>query len=101
MDNKQSVLEFDVLGLKVKLRDSETPQGVSPKDIIDLVTKESNKILDKNPGLNSGQVAVLVALQLASERLTIEKQYQSDIEKFEQVASSALQYIEEVSPTTI
>lgn len=91
---------FEVLGLKLKLKKDETLEGVEPSDIVGYVQSEALKIMSSTPGLNQSQVAVLVALKLAGEKLALEKEYRENINQLQSCAVDALQYIEEVSPTT-
>lgn len=102
MDKQLSMIEFEILGYKVKLREEEgNTASVSPHDVVDLVRRESNKIREKAPHLASGEVALLVALQLANENLELSQTYQTDIETLKSKASRALDLIEDVSPTTM
>ena len=101
MDNNTSVKDFEVLGYKVKLREEENNSGISASDVVDLVRRESDKIMVKAPHLTNGEVALLVALQMAKENIEINKQFQSDLSSLKNKAGQALNLIEEVSPTTL
>jgi len=97
-----SVIEFEILGYKVKLRETDgSDSSVSPHDVVDLVRRESNKIMDKAPQLSCGEVALLVALQLAQENLELSKSYGEELATLKKKASKALNLIEDVSPTTM
>jgi len=101
MDNKSSVIDFEILGYKVKLREGESELSVSPHDVVELVRSESNKIMDKAPNLEKGEVALLVALQLAGESLKNSRQYSEQVSEMKLKAEKALDLIEEVTPTTM
>lgn len=101
MDNKSSVIDFEILGYKVKLREGESESSVSPHDVVELVRTESNKIMDKAPNLGKGEVALLVALQLAGESLRSSRQYSEQVSALKVKAEKALDLIEEVTPTTM
>ncbi len=102
MDKQLSVIEFEILGYKVKLRENDgSDSGVSPHDVVELVRRESNKIMDKAPQLSSGEVALLVALQLAQENLEVSKSYSEELATLKEKAGEALNLIEDVSPTTL
>jgi hypothetical protein len=101
MDNNTSVKDLEVLGYKVKLREEEKASGISAGDVVDLVRRESNKITVKAPHLTNGEVAILVALQMAKENIEINKKFQSDLSSLKDKAGQALNLIEEVSPTTL
>jgi hypothetical protein len=94
-------LEFDVLGYRVKLKPDADGSNDSAEKIVDLVRSEAFKIQEHAPGLDKGQVAILVALKLASEKISLEDDFKENLEQLQLSARDALQYIEEVSPTTV
>lgn len=94
-------LEFEVLGQKIKLRADEGASSVPPELIVSTVLEEAKKIHEKSPHLSQAQLATLVALKLASEKLSLDKEYRETIEELQLTAKDALQYIEEVSPSTV
>lgn len=94
-------LEFDVLGYRVKLRPDADGSNDSADKVVELVRKEALKIKESAPGLDKGQVAILVALKLASEKISLEEDFKENLEQLQLSARDALQYIEEVSPTTV
>jgi len=101
MNNEREIQEvFEVLGYKIKLKQDEKLEGISPTDIVGFVQTEASKIFRKSPQLAPHQVAVLLALQFAGEKLALEKEYRENISQLRLTAVDALQYIEEVSPTT-
>lgn len=91
---------FEVLGQKIKLKRDELLDGIGPSDIVGFVQSEALKIINQSPWLSQSQVAVLLALKLAGEKLSLEKEYRENIGLLKKTATDALQYIEEVSPTT-
>ncbi|GAB4417506.1 MAG: hypothetical protein OHK0056_26470 [Bacteriovoracaceae bacterium] len=94
-------LEFDVLGYKVKLKDGETPRRNSPTKAVQLVLDKARSILDRYPSLDRGKVGVLVALELAAEKLELESEYREEIDNLGQMAAEALQFIEDLPPPTL
>jgi cell division protein ZapA (FtsZ GTPase activity inhibitor) len=91
---------FEVLGQKLKLKRDEKLDGIGPSDIVGFVQSEALKIINQSPQLNQSQVAVLLALKFAGEKLALEKEYRENITQLRTTAIDALQFIEEVSPTT-
>lgn len=91
---------FEVLGQRIKLKKDETLDGIEPSDIVGFVQTEALKIINQSPQLDQSQVAVLLALKFAGEKLALEKEYRENINLLRTTAVDALQYIEEVSPTT-
>ncbi len=101
MNNEREIQEvFEVLGYKIKLKKDERLEGVSPSDIVGFVNSEAQNIFKQSPQLAPHQVAVLLALRFAGEKLAMEKEYRENITQLRATAVDALQYIEEVSPTT-
>jgi cell division protein ZapA (FtsZ GTPase activity inhibitor) len=93
MDNIKDNLEFNVLGYQVKF----SPAGennASPKEAVELVRQEASLIRAKAPSLADGQVAVLVALKLASEKLNLSKEYKDNIQDLKKAAQEALKLVE-------
>lgn len=91
---------FEVLGQKLKLKRDETLEGVGPSDIVGYVQTEASKIISQSPQLSQSQIAVLLVMKLAGEKLALEKEYRENILLLRNSAAEALQYVEEVSPTT-
>jgi hypothetical protein len=101
MDNVRENQEvFEVLGYRLKLKKDEQLNGVSPSDIVGFVQSEAQKIFNESPQLHPQQVAVLLSLKFAGEKLALEKEYRENIDQLRTTAADALQYIEDVSPTT-
>lgn len=89
--------EFDVLGLKVKLRSDQLAETVSPEEVVEFVRGEAAKILKASPQLTKGDVGILLALKFAQEKLDLEKELKNGLEGLQNSAKDALRYIEEVS----
>ncbi|MCO4792527.1 MAG: cell division protein ZapA [Bacteriovoracaceae bacterium] len=101
MESNRNNLDFDVLGYKIKLSPDADGSTDTAERIVDLVRSEALNLQEKSPALDKGQVAILVALKLASEKLSLEHDFKENLDKLQLSARDALQYIEEVSPTTI
>ena len=101
METNKSKIEYEILGYKVKLQENDEIDQVTPDEIVELVRIESSKIMNKVTGLGPGEVALLVALNLAKENLQKAKKYNENMETFKEKASKALSLIEEVSPSSI
>lgn len=82
--------EFDVLGCKVKYR-PERHDSHNAKAVIDLVLLEIQELKAKRPLLRDTDVAVLVALKMATEKLELEDEYKMNILKLEESLETALQ----------
>lgn len=84
--------EFDVLGCKVKFR-PELNDSHNAKAVIDLVLSEIQELKSKRPMLRDTDVAVLVALKMATEKMQIEDEYKNDILKLEASLETVLEAI--------
>ncbi len=101
MDNFTSSIEYEILGYKVKLREGDDLNQLSPDQVVELVRSESDKIMQRAPHLERGEVALLVALQMAQEKLVLDNQYHTELTDLKEKAGKALDLIEEVTPTTM
>lgn len=84
--------EFNVLGCKVKYR-PEQNDSHNAKAVIDLVMSEIETLKSKRPMLKDTDVAVLVALKLATEKMQLEDEYKQSILKLESSLESALEFV--------
>jgi hypothetical protein len=82
--------EFNVLGCKVKYL-PEQNDSQNAKAVIELVLREVEELRSKRPMLRDTDVAVLVALKLATEKLEIEDEYRTNILKLEESLEATLQ----------
>lgn len=81
--------EFNVLGCKVKLTPSRN-DNQNAEAVIDFVLKEVQELKTKRPMLRDTDVAVLVALKIATEKLELENEYKENILKLEASLENAL-----------
>ena len=88
MTGSQEV-EFSVLGCKVKYRPEQTDSHIA-KAVIDLVHAECQQLKSARPMLRDTDVAVLVALKIATEKMQLEDEYKQNIFKLEASLESAL-----------
>ncbi len=86
-------VEFNVLGCKVKVR-PEQSDGQSALVVVKLVNAEIQALKAARPGLRDTDVAVLVALKVATEKLQLEDEYRESLNKLEASLDRALQAIE-------
>lgn len=84
--------EFNVLGCKVKYRPEQNDSHTA-KAVIDLVIREIEELKLKRPMLRDTDVAVLVALKMATEKMQIEDEYKTNILELEESLETALQAV--------
>jgi cell division protein ZapA (FtsZ GTPase activity inhibitor) len=99
-NEREDQIVYEVLGQTLKLKKDEALESVSPSNIVGYVQTEVASILRKSPHLNESQIAVLVALKIAGEKLALEKEYRENVSFFKSTAADALAFIEEISPST-
>ncbi|MBT3983578.1 MAG: cell division protein ZapA [Bacteriovoracaceae bacterium] len=97
MEEIKEVINFEILGYQVKFRPEV--QGVADAMLaVERVKETAEGLLDKNAQLADTQAILLAALKLALENISLEREYQVNLEKFQSAASDALKLIDEVSP---
>ena len=102
--NMGKELEFDVMGCRIRFRpeaDNQSDQ-LKAENVVEYVLKEAASLRSKNPSfmsLDDKQIAVLLALQFAREKLVLEKKWQEEFNLLRANTSQALQLIEEVCPS--
>lgn len=87
MTDSQEV-EFNVLGCKVKVQPNK--DDGKAKFVIDSISAEISQLKSKRPMLRDTDVAVLVALKVATEKLELEDEYKKNIFKLEESLELAL-----------
>ena len=90
MTQKSQDIEFNVLGCKVRYN-PEQDDGQVAKQVIDLVQTEIQALRTSRPGLKDTDVAVLVALKMATEKKQLEEEYKKNVFKLEESLETALQ----------
>jgi cell division protein ZapA len=83
-------VEFSVLGCKVKFKPEQNDSHIA-KAVIDLVLAEIQQLKTTRPQLRDTDVAVLVALKIATEKLQLEDEYKGNILKLEGTLEKALE----------
>ncbi len=100
MDISSEVKEYQVLGHNFRLKESKEDEVVSATEIVDYVEAIADNIRQKAPSISGSQLAALVALELAKEKLTLEKEMKNDISDMKTLSDNALKLIEEALPKT-
>ena len=98
-------LQFDVLGCRIKIRaeevNAEGDRLLSPEHIVGLVLSEIDQMKAENSKLDDKQIAVLLALKFAKEKMVLESSLNIDQAEIYKNTSMALKLIEEVCSTTV
>ncbi len=83
-------IEYNVLGCKVRLRPDQNDSH-NAKAVVDLINAEIQQLKISRPQLRDTDVAVLVALKVATEKMQLEDEYKQNIFKLEESLETALQ----------
>lgn len=97
MELEKTEMEFELLGQKIRFRPDESDVQFNAFDVVSLVKKKVDSIKEQNEALGDEQLSLLVALELAKEVISLNKEYRNNINELELVASKALEHIEEIS----
>ncbi len=81
--------EISILGCKVRYNPEQEDSHIA-KTVIDLVNKEIISLKTARPQLRDTDVAVLIALKVAKEMVTLENEYKVNIAKLEDSMTSAM-----------
>ncbi|MFZ4713999.1 MAG: hypothetical protein ACOYL6_09820 [Bacteriovoracaceae bacterium] len=93
--------EFDVLGLRVKSKPEADEGKITTKEIVDLVNREALKLKEKSPGLDNGKVAILLALEFARDKLSIERDFRESVLGLHESGHKILELLEQVNPSSL
>ncbi len=92
--------EFEILGCRIRFN-PDADGNLDPKKVIGLVLNEIQEIKKAAPNRSDTEIAVLVALKFASDKMDIESEYRENINKLENSVSDALDCIEQVSSSAV
>ena len=82
--------EYNVLGCKVRVRPDQN-ESTNAKAVVELVNAEIQHLKSNRPQLRDTDLAVLVALKMATEKLQLQDEYKQNILKLEESLETALQ----------
>lgn len=86
--------EISILGCKVRYNPEQDDSHIA-KTVIDLVNKEIISLKTARPQLRDTDVAVLIALKVAKDMVTLENEYKGNIAKLEESLTSAINILGE------
>lgn len=101
MTSSGKEVEFDVLGLRIKSGPEDLDGSVSIKEIVEHINNEALKIRSNSPQLDNGKVAILLALEFAKTKLTLERDLKVAVNSLYQETRSALELLEEINPSAM
>ena len=91
--------EHEILGMKLNVQNEvEQKSKVTSARVIEFVQTEVEKLKEQYPHLDNSQLAVLLAMNFARERLEIEEDFRLNIEEIERSTKEALENIESITP---
>ena len=83
------VTDVDILGCQVKLRPNDSDRDVA-QAVIKLVSKEVVDLQKARPNLRETDVAVLVALKMATDKVKLENEFKETVLKLERSLEHAV-----------
>ena len=98
MKSGKNILEFEVLGFKVKFKPEGEDQPVSALEVVECVENEANNLKKNFPQLSQGELGVLLALHFAKKNMALEKEYKDNIQQLNKTVCDALNLVETISP---
>jgi cell division protein ZapA (FtsZ GTPase activity inhibitor) len=91
--------EHDILGMRLNVQnEAEQESVVTSSRVIEFVQEQVDKLKEQYPHLDNAQLAVLLAMNIARERLELEAEFKANIEDIERSTKSALENIESITP---
>lgn len=81
--------DVDILGCHVKLRPNESDRDVA-RAVINLVSQEIAELQKARPSLRETDVAVLVALKMATDKVKLENEFKETVLKLESSLEQAV-----------
>jgi len=101
MNSNNDEIEFDVFGFQITFKPSSENNNFSAAEIIEKVIREGEAIKSKSPGLDNGQLAILIALKSTADKMALENKFSDNIDQLRTEATDALNYIKEISQTSL
>lgn len=81
-------MEVEILGCVVKVRPDDIDRDMA-QTVINLVKKETAQLKLARPSLRDTDVAVLVALKMATEKVKLEQEFKTAVFKLEKSLTTA------------
>jgi cell division protein ZapA (FtsZ GTPase activity inhibitor) len=100
MDNnhleENKVSYFEILGHKLKLR-SQLEGGLDPHQVVAAVQQEIHLLKNQFPKLDPSQLAIMVSLKLAQDKLQLEKKFNEKLKLANLKANDILNHIDKIT----
>lgn len=97
MIETESILEYNILGSKVRVKANDEEKASAQKAIA-LVESEISQLKESSSHLSELDIAILAALKLASKSCDLEAEFRENVLALKDGIQDALGVIEEVSP---
>ena len=94
----QSEKEFDVLGYRLRYCPDSSSATISADEVVEYFNQRANGLRSRYPHLDPGQVATLLALDIAKEKLVLEREFKTSMHNLEEHTKKALAKIENADP---
>lgn len=81
-------MEVEILGCVVKVRPDDVDRDMA-QTVINLVKQETAQLKQARPSLRDTDVAVLVALKMATDKVKLEQEFKTAVFKLEKSLTTA------------
>jgi cell division protein ZapA (FtsZ GTPase activity inhibitor) len=88
MTERGQEVEVEILGCVVKVRPDDVDRDMA-QTVINLVKQETAQLKQARPSLRDTDVAVLVALKMATDKVKLEQEFKTAVFKLEKSLTTA------------
>jgi cell division protein ZapA (FtsZ GTPase activity inhibitor) len=96
MTDLSQEIDVEVLGCRIKIRPEDNERDVA-RAVVQLVQKEVAELKKARPEMRSTDVAVLVALKMATEKVKLEQEFKTTVLRLEGSMEQAMSQLQQQS----
>ncbi|MFP5492560.1 MAG: cell division protein ZapA [Bacteriovoracia bacterium] len=96
MTDLSQEIDVEVLGCRIKIRPEDNERDVA-RAVVQLVQKEVAELKLARPEMRSTDVAVLVALKMATEKVKLEQEFKTTVLRLEGSMEQAMSQLQQQS----
>ena len=96
MTDLSQEIDVEILGCRIKIRPEDNERDVA-RAVVQLVQKEAAELKLARPEMRSTDVAVLVALKMATEKVKLEQEFKTTVLRLEGSMEQAMSQLQQQS----
>jgi cell division protein ZapA (FtsZ GTPase activity inhibitor) len=96
MTDLSQEIDVEILGCRIKTRPEDNERDVA-RAVVQLVQKEVAELKKSRPEMRSTDVAVLVALKMATEKVKLEQEFKTTVLRLEGSMEQAMSQLQQQS----